>query len=63
MSKVYTLNIREQRLKERQEKENCCGGNGPNCKCSTPQPKKPVIEPNPHRDHFNEIFNSGFNRR
>ena len=43
--------------------ENCCGGNGPNCKCSTPKPKKPVIEPNPHRDHFNEIFNSGFNRR
>lgn len=27
----YHLNIREQR----KNKDNCCGGNGPNCKCSS----------------------------
>ena len=26
----HHLNIREQRM----NKDNCCGGNGPNCKCS-----------------------------
>lgn len=28
----YRLNVYEQR---KNKKDNCCGGNGPNCKCSS----------------------------
>jgi len=27
----YRLNV----LEQRKNKDNCCGGNGPNCKCSS----------------------------
>ena len=33
---MYRLNILEQRKK----KDNCCGGNGPNCKCSSTKDNK-----------------------
>jgi hypothetical protein len=35
---IYRINVLEQR---RKQKENCCGGNGPSCKCSsTPTPRQ-----------------------
>jgi len=33
---MYRLNI----LEQRKNKDNCCGGNGPKCKCSSNTNKK-----------------------
>lgn len=46
----YHLNIREQR---KNKKDNCCGGNGPNCKCSSK--KSPRQE---RRETMVEFFES-----
>jgi len=46
---VYRLNILEQRKK----KDNCCGGNGPKCKCSSK--KSPRQE---RRETMVEFFES-----
>jgi hypothetical protein len=55
MSKTISLNIREERMKKNCKCKKDHSSNV--CRCNK---KK---EESSHQSHFNEIFNSGFNRR